>query len=100
MLFSNLPKDNPFQIFQDYYVRAEDHGDRFAEAGCISSVDKNNQPHSRFVNFKYFFEDNLIFFSNYKSHKLWILKIITPFASQKKTELSSVSSIEFLRGLK
>ena len=56
-------------MFQDYYGRAENHGDKFAEAGCISSVDKNNQPHSRFVNFKYFFEDNLIFFSNYESHK-------------------------------
>ena len=56
-------------MFQDYYGRAEDHGDKFAEAGCISSVDKNNQPHSRFVNFKYFFEDNLVFFSNYESHK-------------------------------
>ena len=60
MLFSNLPSDSPFQMFQDYYSRAENHGDKFAEAGCISSVDKNNQPHSRFVNFKYFFEDNLI----------------------------------------
>ena len=69
MLFSNLPSDSPFQMFQDYYGRAENHGDKFAEAGCISSVDKNNQPHSRFVNFKYFFEDNLIFFSNYESHK-------------------------------
>ena len=69
MLFSNLPAENPFQIFQDYYSQAEDHGDKFAEAGCISSVDKNNQPHSRFVNFKYFFEDNLVFFSNYGSLK-------------------------------
>ena len=69
MLFSNLPVESPFQMFQDYYSRAEDHGDKFAEAGCISSVDKNNQPHSRFVNFKYFFEDNLVFFSNYESHK-------------------------------
>ena len=45
MLFSNLPKDNPFQIFQDYYVRAEDHGDKFAEAGCISSVDTVSYTH-------------------------------------------------------
>ena len=69
MLFSNLPKEKPFELFHDYYARAEEHGDKFAEAGCISSVDQENQPHSRFVNFKYFFEDNLIFFSNYESHK-------------------------------
>ena len=69
MLFNNLPKEIPFELFHDYYARAEEHGDKFAEAGCISSVDQDNQPHSRFVNFKYFFEDNLVFFSNYKSHK-------------------------------
>ena len=69
MLFNNLPKERPFELFHDYYARAEEHGDKFAEAGCISSVDRDNQPLSRFVNFKYFFEDNLVFFSNYKSHK-------------------------------
>jgi pyridoxamine 5'-phosphate oxidase len=69
MLFNNLHKERPFELFHDYYARAEEHGDKFAEAGCISSVDQANQPHSRFVNFKYFFEDNLIFFSNYESHK-------------------------------
>jgi pyridoxamine 5'-phosphate oxidase len=69
MLFNNLPKETPFELFHDYYARAEEHGDKFAEAACISSVDQENQPHSRFVNFKYFFEDNLVFFSNYKSHK-------------------------------
>ena len=69
MLFNNLSSESPFEIFQDYYTRAEDSGDKFAEAGCISSVDSELQPHSRFVNFKYFFEDSLIFFSNYESHK-------------------------------
>ena len=38
-------------------------------AGCVSSVDADGQPHARYVNFKYFFEDHLIFFSNYKSDK-------------------------------
>ena len=69
MLFNNLSSESPFEIFQDYYIRAEDSGDKFAEAGCISSVDSELQPHSRFVNFKYFFEESLIFFSNYESHK-------------------------------
>ena len=62
MLFNNLPKERPFELFHDYYARAEEHGDKFAEAGCISSVDRDNQPHSRFVNFKYFFDYGNHFF--------------------------------------
>jgi Pyridoxamine-phosphate oxidase len=69
MEFKNLPQSSPFLNFQDYYLKAEEHGEKFIEAGCISSVDNENKPHSRFVNFKYFFEDNLIFFSSYKSKK-------------------------------
>ena len=55
--------------FQDFYLRAEDAGQPFTEAGCISSVDQDGAPHGRYVNFKYFFEDNLIFFSSYTSNK-------------------------------
>jgi len=69
MEFKNLPQSSPFSNFQDYYLKAEEHGEKFIEAGCISSVDNKNKPHSRFVNFKYFFEDSLIFFSSYKSKK-------------------------------
>ena len=69
MEFKNLPQSSPFLNFQDYYLKAEEHGEKFIEAGCISSIDDEDKPHSRFVNFKYFFEDNLIFFSSYKSKK-------------------------------
>lgn len=69
MLFKSLPELTPFLKFQDYYQQAEDAGQPFAEAGCISSVDQNGSPHSRYVNFKYFFENNLIFFSSYTSNK-------------------------------
>ena len=40
MLFNNLPKERPFELFHDYYARAEEHGDKFAEAGCISLLIK------------------------------------------------------------
>ena len=69
MEFKNLPQFSPFTDFQDYYQRAEDQGEKITEAGCISSVDLNNMTHARYVNFKYFFEDNLIFFSSYTSNK-------------------------------
>ena len=69
MLFKNLPQNTPFRLFEDYYQNAENHNQPIAEAGCISSVDKDGNPHSRYVNFKYFFEDHLIFFSSYSSDK-------------------------------
>ena len=69
MLFKNLNAAPPFQLFESYYVKAEENGQPHVEAGCVSSVDANGQPHARYVNFKYFFEDHLIFFSNYKSDK-------------------------------
>ena len=69
MLFKNLNPAPPFQLFESYYVKAEENGQPHVEAGCVSSVDVNGQPHARYVNFKYFFEDHLIFFSNYKSDK-------------------------------
>ena len=69
MLFKSLPESTPFLKFQDFYLQAEDAGQPFTEAGCISSVDQEGAPHARYVNFKYFFEDNLIFFSSYTSNK-------------------------------
>lgn len=69
MLFKSLPESTPFLKFQDFYLQAENAGQPFAEAGCISSVDHDGAPHARYVNFKYFFEDNLIFFSSYTSNK-------------------------------
>ena len=80
MLFKNLPDQVPFQLFEQYYQDAENNNQPIAEAGCISSVDKDGKPHSRFVNFKYFFEDNLIFFSSYSSNKAEDFKLIEIFS--------------------
>ena len=55
MLFKNLNAAPPFQLFESYYVKAEENGQPHVEAGCVSSVDANGQPHARYVNFKYFF---------------------------------------------
>ena len=69
MLFKSLPDYTPFIKFENYYSKAEEAGQPITEAGCISSVDNQGAPHARYVNFKYFFEDNLIFFSSYTSQK-------------------------------
>ena len=61
MEFKNLPQISPFLNFQEYYLRAEEYDQKFSEAGCISSVDDDNKPHSRFVNFKYFLKKALFF---------------------------------------
>ena len=55
MLFKNLNAAPPFQLFESYYVKAEENGQPHVEAGCVSSVDADGQPHARYVNFKYFF---------------------------------------------
>ena len=55
MLFKNLNAAPPFQLFESYYVKAEENGRPHVEAGCVSSVEAG------YVNFKYFFEDHLIF---------------------------------------
>ena len=73
MLFKNLPNKVPFKLFEQYYQDAENNNQPITEAGCISSVDKNGKPHSRFVNFKYFFEDTLFSFQATAVTKLMTL---------------------------
>ena len=41
MLFKNLNAAPPFQLFESYYVKAEENGQPHVEAGCVSSVDAN-----------------------------------------------------------
>ena len=45
MEFKNLPQSSPFLNFQDYYLKAEEHGEKFIEAWSISSYDNDNKPH-------------------------------------------------------
>ena len=46
MLFKNLNAAPPFQLFESYYVKAEENGQPYVEAGCVSSVDADGQPHA------------------------------------------------------
>jgi len=75
MLFKSLPESIPFLKFQDFYLQAEDAGQPFTEAGCISSVDQDGAPHARYVNFKYFFEVIIEIFFIYLSYTLLIMFI-------------------------
>tara|TARA_B100000780_G_C21121175_1_gene454188 strand:+ start:2769 stop:3362 length:594 start_codon:yes stop_codon:yes gene_type:complete len=74
----NISKALPYQLFEDYYKKAFEVNQRSIEAACISSVSKDNKPHSRFVNLKYVSGFEFIFFSNYESNKALDFKI-NPF---------------------
>ena len=45
MLFKNLNPAPPFQLFEGYYVKAEENGQPHVEAGCVSSVDAVSYTH-------------------------------------------------------
>ena len=66
----NISKEPPFLIFQEKYQQSIIKGQQDIEVACISSYSKkNNEVNARFVNLKELNNKDLIFFSNYKSHK-------------------------------
>ena len=66
---SNISKDLPHARFLEEYKRAIELDQANIEAVCISSVDSQNKPHSRYVNLKFVNDNEWIFFSNYESPK-------------------------------
>ncbi len=66
---SNISKDLPHSRFLVEYKRALELDQVNIEAVCISSVDSQNKPHSRYVNLKFVNDNEWIFFSNYESPK-------------------------------
>jgi pyridoxamine 5'-phosphate oxidase len=75
----------PLKRFKKHYFEAVEKNQPQADAMCLSSVDLGiGQPDSRFVNLKYILDDELIFFSNYKSKK-----------SQQFISCSNISCIFF-----
>lgn len=57
-------------VFEEKYRLAMENNQPNVEAMVVCSIDSNNlMPHSRCVNLKYILNDELIFFSNYKSNK-------------------------------
>ena len=65
--FKNPSK--PMLYLKELYENALKNDQKFPEACAISSSDHENSVDSRFVNIKYIFDNELIFFSNYKSPK-------------------------------
>jgi len=67
---SKISNSRPYNTFRDLYNFAKDQNQANIEACCISSLDaKTNEIDSRFVNIKYIFQKEFIFFSNYESIK-------------------------------
>ena len=70
--FKNLSNDQPYEIFHNYYLKASKKNQDSIEAISISSYDKStNQVDSRYVNLKYIFNNEWVFFSNYNSSKAY-----------------------------
>lgn len=70
IIFQNLSKETPYQIFQEKYKDAFEAKQKNIEAVCISSFSKeNDEVNSRFVNLKFVREKEFIFFSNYNAPK-------------------------------
>lgn len=66
----NLNKKKPYRLFKDYLKKAIASNQPTVDAICISSFNKNkNEVSSRFVNLKYIYDEEWIFFSNYESNK-------------------------------
>ena len=68
--FYNLSQEKPYLLFEAKYKEALNAGQTGIEAISISSF--NNKIHevdSRYVNLKFIINDELIFFSNYRSPK-------------------------------
>jgi pyridoxamine 5'-phosphate oxidase len=60
---------NPFAIFEQWYMAAEEAKIIEPNAMVLSTVDSDHRPHSRVVLFKRFHEEVLYFFTNYNSEK-------------------------------
>jgi len=67
---TNISFEIPFQKFKVLYNEALKKKQSNIEAMCLSSYDADEKKvDSRFVNLKYIINDELIFFTNYKSPK-------------------------------
>ena len=68
--FNNLNQEMPYLLVKAKYDEAVSAGQKGIEAISISSFNKElNEVDSRYVNLKFIFKDEFIFFSNYDSVK-------------------------------
>ena len=68
--FSKLNEEMPYQLLKEKYNEAVDAGQKNIEAISISSYNKEiNEVDSRYLNLKFIYKDEFIFFTNYHSPK-------------------------------
>ena len=67
--FKNINQEVPYLIFDKFYSKALDAGQKNIEACCIASYSKDLGVNARFVNIKYIINKDFIFFTNYNSPK-------------------------------
>lgn len=65
---SDLDKNEPFTMFQDFFIKATDANQESIDAFLVASQDGDSVD-ARYVNLKYIIGDKFIFFSNYNSPK-------------------------------
>lgn len=65
----DLAKTEPNKMFLKFYDEASSLNQKNIEAVCLSTVSKELQPSSRFVNVKYINNDGIVFFTNYHGPK-------------------------------
>ena len=65
----DLVKTEPNKMFINFYDEALSLNQINIEAVCLSTVSKELQPRSRFVNVKYINNDGIVFFTNYHGPK-------------------------------
>ena len=68
--FKNLSQDAPYSIFKDRYDESLNANQTNIEAMCIASYSSTEkEANARFVNLKFIYDKDFIFFSNYNSPK-------------------------------
>ena len=68
--FKNLSQDAPYSIFKDRYDESLNANQTNIEAICIASYSyTEKEANARFVNLKFIYDKEFIFFSNYNSPK-------------------------------
>lgn len=70
IIFKDLSKDKPFEIFRQKYEESIAANQKNVEAICVASYsNKKKEVNARYVNLKYVDKTDFIFFSNYNSPK-------------------------------
>lgn len=68
--FNDMNQEPPYLVFEDWYHKALDAGQKNVEAISISSYNQDQEEvDARFVNLKFVEKNKFIFFSNYNSPK-------------------------------